>query len=126
MIDKFEEVIPGQGDVMVDTAICGFGSRPDIPPEISGNDVVVGAAFELGFDGFIRLEAVEIFEKQNPGGLFGVVELTRTSSILPKDIINIFKDLFEHPTLRFPGLDGLTSNHPISSICDYHSRDSVG
>ena len=44
------------------------------------------------------LKPVQILEEQKPGGLLRVIELTGTASILPEDIINVLKSLFEHTT----------------------------
>ena len=50
-------------------------------------------AVEGGFGGFVGFEAVEVFQKQEPGGLFGVVEFCGAACFFPKDIVDVFEKL---------------------------------
>jgi hypothetical protein len=38
----------------------------------------------------------EIFEKEEPGGLLGVVELGGAAGFLAENVVDVFEDLFEH------------------------------
>jgi hypothetical protein len=50
---------------------------------------------EGGFVGTIVFEAVEIFEEEEPGGLFGVVELGGAAGLFAEDVVDVFEGLFE-------------------------------
>jgi hypothetical protein len=51
--------------------------------------VRVFLAVEGGFRGFVVFEGVEVFQKEQPGGLLGVVEFERTSSMFLKACSNM-------------------------------------
>ena len=44
-------------------------------------------------------DVVEAFQKQQPRGLLGVVELGGAAGLFPENIVDIFKCLFEHGVL---------------------------
>src|SRR5262249_27347552 len=51
-------------------------------------------------------QVVKVLEKQNPGGLLGVVQFRRAASFLPQNIVDVFESLLEHvllpPTMATP------------------------
>ena len=66
----------------------------------------MGVFFPLqrGDRGFLALQAIEIFQEEQPGGLLGVIQLAGASGILPQDVIDVLEDLFKHPpTKRLTG-----------------------
>ena len=66
----------------------------------SGRGAVVFAAvpprvahvFDLGF---VLFEPVEVFQEQQPGTLFGVVEFRCAAGFLPEDVVDVLEGLFE-------------------------------
>jgi hypothetical protein len=51
---------------------------------------------QRGLVGFVLLQSVQVFQEQQPGGLFGVVEFGGATSLFPKDVVDVFEGLFEH------------------------------
>lgn len=56
----------------------------------------MGFPFEHGALGFVVFEVVEVFEKEQPGRLLGVVELRRAASLFPENVVEIFESLFKY------------------------------
>ena len=46
--------------------------------------------------GLVLLQAVEVFQEQEPGGLLGVVEFGGATGFFPEDVVDIFEGLFKH------------------------------
>jgi hypothetical protein len=46
---------------------------------------------ERGFGGLIFFETVEVFQKQQPGGLLGIIQLAGASGILPENVVDILE-----------------------------------
>ena len=44
----------------------------------------------------LHFQVIQIFEKQNPRGLFRVIQLGGATRLFPENIIDIFESLFEH------------------------------
>lgn len=95
-IDEILKVIADQGAVVVDLAIRGLGRRPALPTVFRVEYVQVILALKLCHHGFFLFQRVEVFEKKQPGGLLGVVELAGTAGILVQDVIDILEGLFKH------------------------------
>ena len=53
-------------------------------------------ALEFRFGGFVLLEAVEVFEEEEPGCLFGVIEFGGTAGFLPENVVDVLEGLFKH------------------------------
>ena len=53
----------------------------------------------LGF-----LKVVQILEKQNPGGLLGVIQLGGAPGLVPQNVVDVFESLFEHRIIDIPDL----------------------
>jgi large subunit ribosomal protein L7/L12 len=58
--------------------------------------VFVGAAVELGLHRPVGFERVEVFQEQKPRRLLGIIELAGAAGVLPEDVVDVFKGLFEH------------------------------
>ena len=56
----------------------------------------VNPALQPGFKGFVLFQAVEVFQKGQPGGLLSVVEFGGSTGLFPQHIVDIFEGLFEH------------------------------
>ena len=50
-------------------------------------------SFERGLIGFILLQALQIFEEEQPGGLLGVIEIRGATGLLPEKIVYVFEGL---------------------------------
>lgn len=94
-VDELDEVVAGHRTVVVDFAIL-FRRSPRFPLIRSIEDGAIFPPIERGFGGLIVLQGVEIFQKEQPGRLLGVVEFTRAASVLPEDVVDVFEGLFEH------------------------------
>ncbi len=51
---------------------------------------------QRGLDRLVLLQAVEVFQEQEPGGLLGVVELGRAAGLFPEDVVDVLEGLFKH------------------------------
>jgi hypothetical protein len=45
---------------------------------------------------FVVVERVEVFQKEQPRGLFGVVQLTRATGVFVQDVVDVFESLLKH------------------------------
>ncbi|BDV38084.1 hypothetical protein DSM21852_13370 [Methylocystis bryophila] len=66
-------------------------------------NVVIGLAVQIGLDLTLLFEVVEIFEKEQPRRLLGVVELGRAAGLFPQHVVEIFEGLLEHVSLARKG-----------------------
>jgi len=96
LIDEVAEVVAGEGGIVIEIAVLALGRGPTLPAGGLVEDVGVSLPVQSGFGGFVLLEAVKIFQEEEPGRLLGVVELRdapasfrRTSSILLKACSNM-------------------------------------
>jgi len=74
VVDEVLEVVAGHGVDEVDFSVF-LGRGPDRPAEFLLDDRGVGNALELCGHLLSRLKVLEVLEKENPGGLFHVIEL---------------------------------------------------
>jgi hypothetical protein len=81
---------------VVELPIFTSGRRPVLPPIRLVEDVGVFLSVNLGFRDFVLLEAIKVFEKQQPGGLFGVVKFGRTAGLFAEHVVDIAESLFKH------------------------------
>jgi hypothetical protein len=86
---------------VVELAIFALGCRPAFPAEGLIEDESVFLAVQCGFIGAILLQAIKVFQKQKPGGLFGVIKFARAAGIFPKDIVDILESLLERRRRSF-------------------------
>ena len=90
-INELEEVITGQGGIVVDLPILPLGSSPDVPAVLPIQKVGVSLPLQFRFRGAVLLRSVEIFQEEKPGRLFNVVEFSRTPGLFPEDVVDILK-----------------------------------
>ena len=95
-VDEIAEVVAGQRVVVVELAVLALGRGPRFPAIRLVEDVGVFFPVELGFGGFVLFQPVEIFQEQQPGGLFGVIEFGGATGFFAENVVNIFEGLFEH------------------------------
>jgi hypothetical protein len=95
-VDEIAEVVASDGFVVVELSGLVFGRRPGFPAIGFFEKEGVFLSVEFGFGAAVFLEAVEILEEQEPGGLLGVVKLggaagflAETSSMFLKACSNI-------------------------------------
>jgi hypothetical protein len=95
-VDELDEVVAGEGGVVVELAVLVLRRGPGFPAIGCVKDVAVFLAFEGGLGGLVVLQRVEVFQEEQPGGLLGVVELTGVAGVLPEDVVDVFEGLFKH------------------------------
>jgi hypothetical protein len=95
-VDEGDEVITSQGGVVVDLTVFGLRGSPRFPAVGRIENVGVFFSFQSGFGRLVGLQGVEVFQKEEPRGLFRVVELTGATGVFPEDIVDVFEGLFEH------------------------------
>ena len=96
LVDEIAQVVAGRGPVVVEFAVLALGRRPVLPTIGFVEDEGEFPADQGGFIGQVLLEAVEVFEEEQPGRLLGVVELGRATCLFPEDVVDVFEGLFEH------------------------------
>ena len=96
LVDEVAEVVAGQGLVVVELAVLVLGRGPAFPAIGLVEDVGVFLALQRGLVGFVLLQAVEVFQEEQPGGLLGVVEFGGAAGLFPEDVVDVFEGLFEH------------------------------
>jgi hypothetical protein len=50
----------------------------------------------LRFGGAVLFQTVKIFQKEQPGGLFSVIQLCSAAGFFAEGVIDVSKGLFEH------------------------------
>ena len=95
-VDEIAQVVAGQGPVVIELAVLALRRRPVLPAVGFVEDEGVFPAGQGGLIGQVLLEAVEVFEEEQPGRLLGVVELGRAARLFPEDVVDVFEGLFEH------------------------------
>ena len=100
-VDKLQQVVTGQRVVVVGLATWRFGRSPDFPAVVWAEDGFVLFAVQRRLYGLVGFQRVEVFEKQQPGGLFGVVRLAGAARILVQDVVDILESLFKQGLILF-------------------------
>ena len=95
-VDKHDEIIASQRGIVVYPAVPTLGRGPGSPAIRPFEYVYVFLAPESRRSGLVLLERVEIFQEEQPGGLLGVIEFTRTTRVLPQDVVDVLECLFKH------------------------------
>ncbi len=98
-IDKVNQVIPGQGRIWISCPVSLFRGRPLRPAVLLLNDKTVFPSLQFARQGPFLLQVIQVFEKEEPGGLLGIVQLRGAAALFPEYIIDIFKGLFKHGCL---------------------------
>ena len=98
-VDELAEVVAGHRGVVIQLAVLALGSGPAFPAIRLVEDETVFLALQLGLHGLVLLQAIEILQKEEPGGLLGVVQLGGATGFFPQHVVDIFKRLFKHGVL---------------------------
>ncbi len=121
-VDEGDEVVAGEGGVVINLAVLPFRGSPRFPAVGLVEDVGVALAVEGGLGGLVVFEGVEVFQEEQPGGLLSVVEFAGATGVFPEDVVDVFEGLFEHERFvgiveRTPGQSqrGCTRNVPVGS-----------
>ncbi len=81
-VDEITQIGAGLCGVVIELAILPLGPGPGFPAIRLFEDVGMALALKRGLRCLVLFEGVEIFEKQQPRGLFGVVEFGGASGLL--------------------------------------------
>src|SRR5579871_6621661 len=73
-----------------------FGRGPAFPAIGLVEQVGVFFAVQLGLGGAVLFQAVEVFQKQQPGSLLGVIQLGGAAGLFPEYVVDVFEGLLEH------------------------------
>jgi len=81
---------------VVEPAVRVFRRRPAFPAVVGIEDEGILLPLQRRLGGLVLLEAVEVFQEQQPGGLLGVVEFCGAAGLFPEDVVDILESLLEH------------------------------
>ena len=95
-VDEIAQVITGQGFIVIELAVFALGRSPGLPTVIFIENEGISLSLQTGFVGFVLLQPVEVFQKQQPRSLFGVIQLGRAAGFFPQHIVDILEGLFKH------------------------------
>lgn len=95
-VDERDEVVAGEGGVGINLAVLALRRRPRFPAVRFIEGVGVALTVEGGFGGLVVFEGVEVFQEEQPRGLLSVIEFAGAAGVLPEDVVDVFKGLFEH------------------------------
>jgi hypothetical protein len=84
---------------VVDFAVLSPGSGPLVPAIRFVQDKIVFLALQRRLGRLVLFQPVEIFKKQEPGCLLGVVQFGGAAGLFSEDVVDIFEGLFEHGNL---------------------------
>ena len=113
LVDEVAQVVAGHGLVVVELAVLALRRGPRLPAVGLVEDEGVLLALQRGFVGLVLLQAVEVFQEQEPGGLLGVVELGGAAGLFPEDVVDVLEGLFKHEravSFSNPDRDGADQN----------------
>lgn len=96
IVDEVAEVLSVHHLLVIELAGFILWGGPALPAVGLVEEVGVFATFDLGEVGAVLLEAVEVFEEEEPGGLLGVVELGGAAGLLAEGVVDIAEGLVEH------------------------------
>jgi hypothetical protein len=116
-IHEVAQVVAGHGFVVVEFAVLPLGCSPAFPAIGFVEDEGVFVPLEPGLHSLVLLEAVEVFQEEEPRGLLGVVQFGGAASLFPEHVVDVLEGLLEHGSVLYPGLNrivgcGDTLTHP--------------
>ena len=95
VVHEFPQVVAGFRLVVVDLSVFALGGGPGVPAVGAVEDVAVLFSFKRRFVRFVLFQAVEVFQEQQPRGLFGVVQFGGAAGFFSEDIVDVFEGLLE-------------------------------
>lgn len=95
-IDEIAQIVTRHGPVVVDLATGVLRRSPDAPAKRLVQDELVLSALQRRFSRPVLLQAVQVLEEEEPGGLLGVVKFGRAARLLPQDVVDGFEGGFKH------------------------------
>ena len=95
-VHEVTQIVPGEGGIMVQLAVGPLGRGPAFPAVLLIQDEGVCFPLHGRFHRLVLLQAVQVLQEEQPGGLLRVVQLTGTPRFFPESVIDIFECLFEH------------------------------
>jgi hypothetical protein len=96
LVDEVAQVVAGERLVVVELAVLALRRGPAFPTVGGVENVAVLLPVEGRLIGEILFQPVEVFQKQQPRCLLGVVEFGRASRLFAEDIVDILEGLFKH------------------------------
>jgi hypothetical protein len=96
VVDKFDQVFASNRLLVIRRAIRFLGGRPSLPAVRLVEQVRVFFAVKRRDVGAVLLQTIQVFEKEEPGSLLGVIELGGAACLFAKGIIDVAEGLFEH------------------------------
>ena len=94
VIDKLQQVIPDLG-ILRQLTMAILRCGPAVPAIGLLQDRGSSATLQQGHGGAVVLQAIEVFEEQQPGGLLGVVELGAAAGLLAQAVVDGAEGRFE-------------------------------
>jgi len=128
-VDVVDQVGTGLRLVVVEAAVFLFRRGPDRPAMLLVDNDGVFFALKLGLLLIGALQIIEVFEKQNPGGLLGIVELGGATGLFAQYVVDIFECLFKHLSTLPPNLEMIFSSRGASAkalVCRRHASAPIG
>ena len=98
-VDEVVEVVACQRSVMVERSVFALGRRPALPAILLVEDEAVLHALKLRHGRSLVLESVQILQEEQPGSLFGVVQLRRAAGLLAKNVVDVLERLLKQRLL---------------------------
>ena len=95
LIDEVAQVVAGEGEVVVDLSVPAFRRSPFLPAIRLVEDIGIVLSMERASRA-LSLEAVELFEKEQPRSLLGVIQLGRAAGLFAENVVDVPKSLFKH------------------------------
>ncbi len=90
-IDEVQEVVAGLRRIVVNRPVPALRRGPPIPSIRLLEDEGVLLPLQLGFDRLVLLQAVQIPQEQQPGGLLGVVQLGGAAGLFQRTLSMFLK-----------------------------------
>ena len=81
---------------MIELAVLAFGRSPYFPSIWLVEDEFVLPVVQSRLGSSVFFKAVKIFQKQEPRGLLGIIELGSTTVFSPQYVVDAFEGLFEY------------------------------
>ena len=95
-VDELDQVVAGKGGGVVNLTVLVLGHSPGFPTVGFVEDVGVGLAIQGSGCRAVRLQRVEVFQEEQPGCLFRMIQFTGAPSILREHVVDILKCLLKH------------------------------